>query len=268
MRKVKIVVLNKKIVCLTALITFVILFMSVLLFIYLANLPSNIFVDPKSGIIVIDPGHGGIDGGANKDGILEKEINLSISKKLRILLEQKGYKVIMTREEDVSLDSLDNSSRSRHQRDLNARVNIINSSNAQLFLSIHVNCNLKKPTTDGSIVFYSDKFWQNKVLAYCIQRSLNGMIVNGKKRTIHDPQQANFFILSYSNVPGVIVETAFISNTEERKLLTKEEFREEIAKAISNGVERYLNEPGFVFAPNELNKQNDFSSKFYSPILP
>jgi N-acetylmuramoyl-L-alanine amidase len=64
-------------------------------------------------------------------------------------LEQQGYKIIMTRDDDISLEKLDASGKSRHQRDLNARVNIINNSNAQLFISVHVNCNLKKPSTDG-----------------------------------------------------------------------------------------------------------------------
>jgi N-acetylmuramoyl-L-alanine amidase len=205
-------------------------------------MPANTFIDPKSGIIVIDPGHGGIDGGTNKDGILEKEINLGISKKLKVFLEQRGYKVIMTREEDISLENLDNSGQSRHRRDLNARVNIINKNNAQLFLSIHVNCNFKKTSTDGAIVFYNDKFQESKVLAYCIQRSLNAMVVSGKKRTVHDPVQANYFLLSYSEIPGVIVETAFISNEVERRLLTQDEFREQLAKAIADGVEQYLND--------------------------
>lgn len=248
MRELKIIMLNKRITYLIASITFFLLLISVSLCIHLVNLPANIFVDPKSGIIVVDPGHGGIDGGTNKDGILEKEINLAISKKLKEFLEQKGYTVIMTRGEDISLDNLDNSSQSRHKRDLNARVNIINNSNAQLFLSIHVNCNIKKPTTDGAIVFYNEKFQENKVLAYCIQRSLNAMIINGKNRTVHDPQQGKYFLLAYSQIPGVIVETAFMSNPEERQLLAKDEFREELARAIADGVERYLNEPSRGFA--------------------
>ncbi|MFZ5975009.1 MAG: N-acetylmuramoyl-L-alanine amidase family protein [Bacillota bacterium] len=166
-------------------------------------------LDFDSAIIVIDPGHGGIDGGTNKDGLLEKDVNLVIAKKLKALMEKKGYTVIMTREEDISLDSLDDSNGSKHQRDLNARANIINNSNARLFLSIHVDCNLKKPDTNGSIVFYNDKFPQSKALAYCIQRALNSVIANGKNRMTHDPQQADFFILRNSEIPGVIIEVYF-----------------------------------------------------------
>lgn len=249
MKKPRIIVFRKRtgyFIC-SAVLGFFLLFTA--LWAYLSSLPIHAFTDPKSGIIVVDPGHGGIDGGTNKDGILEKEINLAVSKKLRIFLEGKGYKVVMTREEDVSLDALDNSSQSRHQRDLNARVSIINNSNAQLFLSIHVNCNFRRPDTDGAIVFYNDNFAENRALAYSVQRALNAMEVDGAKRTVHDPVQAEYFLLGYSKIPGIIVETAFMSNSTERFLLTRDEFREELAKAIADGVERYLKEAGEVLSP-------------------
>lgn len=242
MKSCIIVIINRRMVRLSLFASFTILLLLIPYFTHLMDVQSPPFADLKNGIIVIDPGHGGVDGGTNKDGILEKEANLAISKKLKGFLESKGFKVVMTREEDVSLDNLNASSSSRHQRDLNARVNIINNSNAQLFLSIHVNCNFRKPNTDGAIVFYSSKFQQNKKLAYCIQHSLNNIVINGKRRTVHDPQLGGYFLLKYSMVPGVIVETAFMSNAEERQLLTKDEFREQLALAIADGVECYLNE--------------------------
>lgn len=256
MRMVRIILFKRNLMIFVVSITIVLFLAVISLFIHFELSPVNTFIDPKSGIIVIDPGHGGIDGGTNKEGVLEKEINLDIGKRLKFYLEQKGYTVIMTRKDDVSLDKLDNSNKNRHQRDLNARANIINNSNSQLFISIHVNCNLKKPSTDGAIVFYSDKLEQNKSLAYCIQRSLNNMEVNRKKRTVHDPVQAKYFVLSNTNIPGVIVETAFISNKEERKQMVKDTFRDEIAKSIFIGVERYLNEPDKVFAPDNGYKEN------------
>lgn len=247
MKKFKIILLKKrKLIIFTKLLSLVLLSVLVLFFLHIKHQPSEISIDPGNRTIVIDPGHGGIDGGTNKDGVLEKEVNLDVAKKIKLILEQKGYQVIMTREEDISLDRLDNSDSSRHQKDLKARVNIINSSNAQFFLSIHVNSNFNKPSTDGAIVFYSSKLRQNKALAYCIQRSMNQMMVNDKKRTIHDPQQGNYYILNYAKIPGVLIETAFISNVEERQALAKDEFRQQLAKAIFYGVERYLNKPSKV----------------------
>lgn len=240
MKKINIIVFRKKTVYFLYSILLALILLPTSLWIYLSNQPVNSFIDPKSGIIIVDPGHGGIDGGTNKDGILEKEINLAVSKKLKKILEEKGYQVSLTRDEDIALDSFDSAGRNRHQRDLNARANMINSSNAQLFLSIHVNCNFKRPATNGSIVFYNDNFVENKVLAYAIQRALNTMEINGEKRTIHDPVQAKYYLLTFSKIPGVIIETAFLSNSAERHLLTKEEFREQLAEAIANGVENYL----------------------------
>jgi len=247
MSKFRILVISKRILYISISILLLFVLVIIPLLIYFLEPSTDTFVDPESGIIVIDPGHGGIDGGTNKDGILEKDINLSIAKKLKDILEKAGYKVIMTREEDISLEQLSDKGGSRHQRDLNARVDIINNSNAQLFVSIHVNCNMKRPATDGSIVFYSDKYEQNKILAYNIQRALNDMIINGKKRTIHDPQQGKYFILNNAQIPGVIVETAFISNPVERQLLLKEEFQRQIAEKIAQGIIDYLYKPEIVF---------------------
>lgn len=197
------------------------------------------FSDPATGIIVIDAGHGGIDGGTGYNGFLEKEINLSIAKRVNSMLTAKGFTVIMTRDEDISMDNLSEVGGGRHQRDLSARVGIINESMAQLFVSIHVNSNYNNPKADGSIVFYNNKYTQTKELAYCIQRSLNNMLADGCKRTIHDPQAAEYFILKNARLPGVIVETAFISNKRERELLITDEFRDSIAQSLVNGIEKY-----------------------------
>jgi N-acetylmuramoyl-L-alanine amidase len=253
MRKVKIIFLNKMSVAFAALIITALLIVPIVLCIELSS--KDTFIDPKSGIIVVDPGHGGIDGGASKEGVLEKEINLDISKKLKSILEQKGYTIIMTREEDVSLDYLDNSKKSRHQRDLNARANIINKSNGQLFISVHVNCNLKRPSTAGTIVFYDDKYEQSKTLADSLQKELNQMEMSGKKRTEHSPARGEYFVLSKTNIPGVIVETAFISNKAELQEITKDPFRLEIAKAIAKGVEQYLSDSRKVSSPAASSSQ-------------
>lgn len=202
--------------------------------------PTIEFLDPQNGVIVIDAGHGGIDGGTNRVNLLEKEVNLSIARKLKFILEKKGYTVIMTRNDDVSLDDLDQSSSSRHKRDLNARLSIINSSNAQLFVSIHVNSS-RNSAADGSIVFYSPKFEQNETLAYCIQLALNDLTVDGERRTMHNPQKGDYFLLNHSDIPGVIVETAFISNAGEKKLLAEDEFHTQLASTMADGIEQYSN---------------------------
>ncbi len=213
-----------------------------MLFKAVSHNPVNEFIDPDSGIIVIDPGHGGIDGGTSREGVLEKNINLDISNKLKLHLEQLGYKVVMTRQEDISMEKLGGKGSSRHQRDLDSRVNIINNSNAQLFLSIHGNCHSRNHNADGSLIIYNNKFRQSKSLAYALQRSLNNMTVNGKKRTPHDPKTGNYYLLEHSNIPGAIVETAFFTNSAEFKLLLDDSFRDDIAGAIAGAVLKYLEE--------------------------
>lgn len=241
MRQPVIMVVSRKKLILVVLITFF------LLFVMVCSFHSNILVkrttvDLRKPLIVLDPGHGGIDGGANKDGFLEKDINLEITKRLENLLEEKGYKVVMTREKDISLDHLDQSSSSRHRRDLNARVQIINRSQPKFFLSIHVNCNFNKPNTSGSIVFYSEKYNESRLLATNIQEALNKVVVNGMNRRAHQPQESQFYILIHSNVPGVIIETAFLSNPEERRLLETDKFLDDLVMAIVLGVTDYLSE--------------------------
>lgn len=243
MKEVTTIVISKKVLFyfIGILVILLIIVLSVLLFHKKTN--TTIHTKTNNTLIVIDPGHGGIDGGSSRDELLEKDINLIISKKLRTYLEKEGFSVVLTREEDVSLDGLWDGAGSRHQRDLNARAYIINNSDAHLFLSIHGNCYIKNPNADGSIVLYNDRFVQNKDLAYCIQRALNDIEVDGEKRTIHDPvKYYTLFLLNRSNIPGVIIETAFISNKREYELLQKEAFQDAIAKAIANGVLKYLKE--------------------------
>lgn len=191
--------------------------------------------------IVIDPGHGGIDPGTARGNAVEKEITLSISKNLTSFLGQKGYSVSLTRDSDVSLYKLSNISGSTQLRDLNARTNIINKSGIKLFVSIHVNSYPDSPSTSGSIVYYNGKLHQSKILAENIQKVLNGIVSGGKKRMTHSPQKADFYVIRNSNVLGVLVETAFITNTQDRQLLMTNSFRNKVALAIVQGIENYLN---------------------------
>jgi N-acetylmuramoyl-L-alanine amidase len=241
MKKYRIYIINKKLIYISVLI---VIFLSLILLasIFYKALAVGNFQDPKNGIIVIDPGHGGIDGGASKGNLLEKDVNLDISKRLKQLLLGKGYYVILTREDDISLEDLYRGNGSRHQKDLKARIEIINNSNAQLFVSIHCNCHIQNPNANGTIVLYSDTFSQNKDIAYSIQRSLNNITINGEKRTIHDPVWfTNLLILNTAKVPGVLVETAFLTNEQEHSLLSDDSFKETIAEKIADSIDTYLN---------------------------
>lgn len=190
----------------------------------------------KDKVIVIDPGHGGIDGGTNFEGILEKNINLEIGMQLKEKLVKRGAKVIMTRETDESLDSNVNS-RNRHREDLSNRVKIINDSEPDIFISIHVNY-IKNPNKLGPIVFYYEGSDKGRELAEKIQDNLNklsaylDMDINIKYR----PTTGDYYILRNTQAPGVIIETGFISNELDRKLLLDKDHQAEIAERISKSI--------------------------------
>jgi N-acetylmuramoyl-L-alanine amidase len=198
--------------------------------------------EPGNRVIVVDAGHGGVDGGTSRGALLEKNVTLNLALKLKTLLEHDGYIVVLTRDSDVSLDNLNKSSPSRHERDLIARTDIINTGSAQLFLSLHVNSIDGDPSENGSIVFYGGKFPQSRTLALYLQYELNAIAIDGAVRQQHTPLHGRYYLLGRTDIPGVIVETAFISNARERELLTTEEFLGQLAEAIAEGTERYLME--------------------------
>jgi len=188
--------------------------------------------------IVIDPGHGGRDPG--KIGInnaLEKDINLSVSLKLRDLLEQNGIKVIMTREEDVGLYDENDSNKKR--ADLQKRVEIINSSGALFAISIHQN-SFPQESCRGAQVFYHSESKEGKKLAEMIQAQLKETIADGN----HRQAKANntYYMLAKTSCPLVIVECGFLSNREEAELLLDDEYQSKMAWGIHLAVLKYINE--------------------------
>ena len=167
--RIYIIKLNRKV-----LILFGIIVLSIIAICFLKNSKLiNVLNDRFNNKIVIDPGHGGIDGGTgDKEGLLEKDINLDISLKLRRELEEEGFRVIMTRDKDISLEEFSDINSSRYRRDLNARKTIINENNPLMFISIHVNSS-KKSTARGVKVYYYPTSTEGKRLAESICKSVD-----------------------------------------------------------------------------------------------
>jgi len=192
-------------------------------------------------IIVIDPGHGGIDGGTNIGDILEKNINLEVGLKLKDLLIKKGATVVMTREIDESLDDHIVGNGSRHREDLDARVRIINESEADLFMSIHVNYT-KNEKKLGPMVLYHTNSEEGEYLAEHMQVYLND-IITYKKMDIdakHSVMSGNYYITRNTTMAGIIIEIGFLSNEIERKLLIDPDHQSEIVEQITKGVISYF----------------------------
>lgn len=191
-------------------------------------------VEPKK-IMVIDAGHGGMDPGkVGVNNALEKDINLSIAKKLKALMEKQGVKVILTRDSDKGL--YNSSDTHKKSADLQRRTNLITESKADLVVSIHQN-SFTSPEVKGAQVFFYEDSPESETLAQCVQDSLRANIDPDNKREIKP--NASYYLLKNNPCPMVIVECGFLSNPEEADKLITEEYQKKIAIAIQKGVTDY-----------------------------
>ncbi|WNS75645.1 N-acetylmuramoyl-L-alanine amidase CwlD [Bacillus sp. DTU_2020_1000418_1_SI_GHA_SEK_038] len=195
---------------------------------------------PLTGkIILLDPGHGGPDGGAGDDDALEKEIALAVSLKVRDLLQQQGALVLMTREDDRDLapDGTRGYSR-RKVEDLKQRLEIINNSGAEFFVSIHLN-SIPSPRWSGAQTFYATKRDENARAAKFIQDELRRNLENTTRKA---KVLNSVYILKNAKISGSLVEIGFLSNHAERANLKKEEYQNKVAASIYNGILRYYSD--------------------------
>ncbi|WP_031406171.1 N-acetylmuramoyl-L-alanine amidase CwlD [Geobacillus vulcani] len=193
---------------------------------------------PLSGrIIVLDPGHGGPDGGAVGGEALEKDIALNVAKKLRDYLQQQGALVLMTRETDRDLAGPSTRGYSRRKtEDLLERTAFVNRSNADLFISIHLNA-IPSPRWRGAQTFYYGSFIENERLARLIQAELRRNLENTHRLA---KMIDTVYLLKHAKIPGALVEVGFLSNPDERELLVSDGYQTKLAASIYKGVLRYF----------------------------
>lgn len=186
-------------------------------------------------VIIIDPGHGGEDGGAqSSSGIIEKGINLSIGRNLNDLFNFFGYKTIMTRDEDCLIyDSSCNTIRQKKVSDLRNRLSIIESCADGVFLSIHQN-HYEGSSSVGTQVFYSPNNPQSEKLAQSIQKTIVFDIQPENKRMIKK-SGSEIFLLKHSQLPSVMVECGFLSNEDEAQKLNNDVYQQIMAFEIFKG---------------------------------
>ena len=176
-------------------------------------------------IIYLDAGHGGVDPGACYKDIYEKDINLNITLKLKEKLEKEGFIVLLTRLDDYDLST--KNAKLRKRSDLSNRAKMINESNADIYLSIHLNSS-NNATYNGIQIFYDDINTKNKMIAELFQKKLNK---NKKALEITD-------LYMYKNiyVPGVLLELGFISNTNDRNNLLDDDYQNTIIDKIKDSI--------------------------------
>ena len=186
-------------------------------------------IDKSNPVIVIDPGHGGEDPGkVGVNDILEKDINLQISMKIRDLLEEVGIEVVMTREDDKVPD--------RKKEDLENRVELINKTRPTLALCVHQN-SFTTPDIYGAQVFYHTKTAEAEDVALLVQESMRAIDPTNKREV---KKNDTYYMLKFSEVPTIIVECGFLTNQTEAQKLTTEEYQNDVAFAICEGIVKWL----------------------------
>ena len=184
-------------------------------------------------VIYIDPGHGGLDAGAISSTFLEKDMNLLLSRKLAKALISKGAIVYLTRDGDYDLSS---STVNRKRNDLYARVKLINNSDANMYISIHLNASTSSKW-NGLQIFYSSILKENKKLAETITNTMKENMQN-----IRDVKQENgYYMYSKIKVPGILVEAGFISNYNDNYKIRQEEYQDILINNLVMGIEKYFN---------------------------
>ncbi len=185
---------------------------------------SNPFITAKKtaikGKIVLDPGHGGSDYGAIREGINEKDITLDITQRVASLLKSKGYKVALTRTDDTYVS-------------LQERVDFSENETPEIFVSIHVNSAVATEPKGIETHYYHDF---SKDLANTIHRHLMKEIDTKDRGLV----KSKFYVINHTTVPAILVETGFISNDEERAELVTDSRKKKTAKAIAEGIIEYI----------------------------
>jgi len=193
---------------------------------------------PLAGMtILVDPGHGGYDGGARcrDSGVWEKHLNLAVALEVEKSLVQRGAQVILTRREDADLTTDTRPANlTKKRQDMQNRVQMAVDHSADMVLSIHMN-EYRSRAESGPQVFYRAGCEGGRLLAGCIQEALIAELRPPKERAA---MAGDYYILRLE-VPSVLVECGFISNAEEERLLMDAGYQQRLAEAIAAGVEEF-----------------------------
>ncbi|BAS27152.1 N-acetylmuramoyl-L-alanine amidase [Limnochorda pilosa] len=179
---------------------------------------------PRVGgrLVVLDPGHGGLDRGAGDTDLSEKLVNLDIASRLGEALKRRGFEIAMTRSDDTFIP-------------LWERAALANALSADLFVSIHSNAAVDG-AAEGIETYYLPKQPNNQILAQAVQREL----VRTLRRKDRGVKSNNFWVLRDAEVPAILVEVSFITNPQEKELLGRETYRKEAAEAVATGIVQYF----------------------------
>lgn len=199
------------------------------------------FLPSEGRTIIIDAGHGAPDGGAvGQSGVLEKDLNLAVAKALQKFLESGGTQVILTRSDDNGIFDVSGSIKSKKVSDIKNREKLMQESNADAFISIHMN-KFPQKQYSGPQVFYSVNHDDSKKLAECIQNNMISALSPVSEREIKEAYDS-IYLLKNATIPAVLIECGFLSNDIEEKKLLDENYQKQIAWSIYCGVIKYFDD--------------------------
>ncbi len=186
--------------------------------------------------VVLDAGHGGVDGGVSgvKTGVKESELNLIIVKKIQKYLVDSGFDVVLTRSTDAGLYGI--ATKNLKKKDMLKRKEIIEKAEPSLVVSIHLN-KYALSSRRGAQVFYKEGCERGKILAQSVQQALNELPESTRD---FSALKGDYYILNCTNYPSIIAECGFLSNPEEEALLITSEYQDAVSYTIFKGIVTYL----------------------------
>ena len=183
-------------------------------------------------LIVLDPGHGGSDTGAMRNGLVEKDVALDIALRLRTVLTARGWIVRMTRDTDRDVFGPNASD----VNELQARVDVANNAGARMFVSIHANSSTSSVPSGTTSYYYKP---EDRPLATAIQHHLVTVLGTKDDGVVRE----RFYVIRRTTMPSALVETAFVSNAGDAARLRQPDFRQAIAVGIADGIRDYAGQP-------------------------
>ena len=190
------------------------------------------YVPANPRLIVIDPGHGGSDPGSYRGDAVEKAITLDISKRLRDILVARGWQVMMTRDTDKDVYQPNDSA----SDELQARDDVANTNGARLLVSVHVNAFMNSGPHGATLYYYKP---EDLALAQAVDKRVASELSLKNDGVIKD----KLYVIHHAAMPATLIETAFVSNPDDRALLQDPQWRQQMAQAIADGIGDYAGSP-------------------------
>lgn len=191
----------------------------------------------RNNTIIIDAGHGGVDGGATScTGVLESKFNLDISLKLEDLFHLLGYRTVMIRRTDISVYTSGDTIAAKKVSDLRQRVKVVNETEDPVLISIHQNT-FPDGRYSGAQVFYAPK-GEGRELARQLQQAFVDTVNPGSNRTSKEAE--GVYLMQHIDCPAVLIECGFLSNPEEEAKLRDDSYQQKICCVIAATVGQFL----------------------------